>query len=102
MYSSYLQLDVARIVRDYQREVPEDSNMPSIGLCYPDTSRACVISKHSITYGSCFLVVPSRMKEVAQYRTCYSPANVDGPVVTAAVFSPCISCKTAECVLFVM
>lgn len=102
MYSSYLQLEVARTVRDYQRQVPEDSNMLSIELCYPDISRACVISKHSITYGSCFLVVPTRMQEMTQYRTCYSPASVEGPVVTIFVFSPCISCKTAECVLFLM
>jgi hypothetical protein len=96
MYS-YLQLEVARTVRDYQRQVPEDSNMLSIELCYPDTSRACVISKHSITYRSCFLVVPTRMQEMAQYRTCYSPASVESPIVTAVVFSPYISCKTAEC-----
>jgi len=53
---------VARAIRDYQCEVPEDSNMPSIELCYPDTSHACVIYKHSITYGSCFFVVSTRMK----------------------------------------
>ena len=86
----------------YQRQVPEDSSMLSVELCYPDTSRAYVISKHGITYGSCFLVVPTRMQEVAQYRTCYSPASVEGPVATSVVFSPCISCKTAECVLFLM
>jgi len=38
MYSSYLQLEVARTVRDCQRQVPEDSNMLTIELCYPDTS----------------------------------------------------------------
>jgi hypothetical protein len=102
MYSSSLQLEVARAVRDYQRQVLEDSNTLPIELCYPDTSRACVISKHGITCGSCFLVVPTRMQEMAQYRTCYSPASVEGPVVTAVVFSPCISCKTPECVLFLM
>lgn len=102
MYSSYLQLEVARAVRYCQSQLPEDSNMLSIELCYPDTSRACVISKRSITYGSCFLVVPTRMQEMAQYRICYSPASVEGPVVTAVVFSPRISCKTAECVLFLM
>jgi hypothetical protein len=92
MYS-YLQLEMARTVR----QVPEDSNMLSIELCYPDTSRACVISKDGITYGSCLLVIPTRMQEMAHYRACYSPASVEGPVVTAVVFSPCISCKTAEC-----